>query len=127
MKKNLLGVLVSKSGEMHPVSIHDDLDNFYDILECNCIDIVVRKIGGAEYDIVCDDEGLLKGEPVFTAVDKKYQPALVGNLFICKSDLESGELVSLTEDEMLAVMKHRIQAISFNSDSMFRDVLVLDE
>lgn len=103
--RNITGVLIDVRNETAGVTtIPDTLEAYYDALHCDCIDIVMRTIGGRAFDIVCDDEGLLKDEPKVSAVNDLGEPMLVGNLFICKS--EDGELISLSEDEREYVMDH---------------------
>lgn len=89
----------------------NNLDEFYEVLDCNTIDldcntidIVVRKIGTEYFDIVCDDEGLFKENPRVSAVDKNGKPMLVGNLFICKHDNE-GRLVSLSASDFACIQR----------------------
>lgn len=107
MKENkLLAFMVNndsdKSGWVHVV---DELDEFYRLIETDTIDIVHRRVGDAEYAIVCDDDGLLKGEPLVTALDSEYNPALVGTLIILR-DGEDGALDSLTLADGVNIAEH---------------------
>ena len=72
------------------VEIKDELDEYYELLNCSTIDIVSRKIGRKWFDIVCDDEGLLKQNPKISAIDNLGSPMLVGNLIILHNDGEGG-------------------------------------
>ena len=106
-KKLLRGVLVDVENEKVQVTeIEDTLDEFYRILNCDCIDITRRRIGRSRkcYDIICDDEGLFKAEPKISAIDNIGQPQLVGNLFIVGGPDAEGNLVSLTNDETAYIM-----------------------
>ena len=95
-KKLLRGVLVDVENEkVSVVEIPDELDEFYKILNCSCIDIVTRKIGRKRFEIVCDDEGTFKGTPKISAIDKLGNVQLVGNLFIVGSEVIDGELTSI--------------------------------
>lgn len=100
------GVLVDVMNEkVEVVEIEKSLQSYYNILNCDCIDIVSRKIGGREFDIVCDDEGLLKDPQKISAIDIMRQPMLVGNLFIVKFDgIE--DITSLNDDEINHVLKN---------------------
>lgn len=89
--------------ELSVREIKDDLQTFYDIIGCHCIDIPIRKIGGEYYDIICDDEGLLKDYPQVAMVDKSLQPMIVGTIIIAKSDEESGEMMSLTDEDIARI------------------------
>ena len=44
----------------------DRLEEYYRHMDCDCIDLVCVEIDGHDYDIICDDEALLKGNPVPT-------------------------------------------------------------
>lgn len=96
MKNLLRGVLVDVEQEtVSVVEIPDELDEFYKILNCDCIDIVVRWIGSKLFNIVCDDEALLKETPKISAIDNLGQPMLCGNLFIVGGETIDGDLTSL--------------------------------
>ena len=104
-KKTIHGVLLdTESRTIRETVIEDSLDSFYEHLHCNAIDIVTRKIGGEYVDIVCDDEALIKENPVLAAVDEEFSPALFNSLFICGLADEEGELTSLTPEAARAVM-----------------------
>lgn len=45
------------------LDITDELETYYKLCQCTCIDIVTRKIGKTPYSIVCDDEGLFVDSP----------------------------------------------------------------
>ena len=77
----------------------DRLNEYYRLLNCSRIDITSRNVGGIEYDIIADDEGMLKENPIVSALDPEGQPALVGNLLFCKYDGEGGE-TSLSDDDI---------------------------
>ena len=78
----------------------DHLTEYYKLLNCEIVDITSRKIGGKYFDIVADDEGLMKENPIVSALDTEWQPALVGNLLFCNYDPETGEEVSLTDEDI---------------------------
>jgi len=79
------------------------LEEYYNILNCTTFDIASRRIGSSYYDIYCDDEGLLKCNPVVSAVSEDRQPMLVGNLFVTKTN-DEGETISLTAEEISEVL-----------------------
>lgn len=99
-------VLDTDNVSMEVRDIEDELEVFYEIIGCRCIDIPSRKIGSKYYDIIVDDEGLLVGKMV-SAIDENFEPMLVGNLIICNSDQE-GNLVSLT-DEDISIIQHSVK------------------
>ena len=109
MEKSLKGVLVdviNDKVEEHEID-HNNYKAFYPVLNCDCFDIVTRKIGKHYYDIYCDDEGLFKEDnPVAIVTESKYGEVveqIVGNCFICKSD-DEGNSISLTPKEITEVL-----------------------
>ena len=98
--------------------IEDNLDVFYDIIGCDTIDIVTRTINGAGYEIICDDEGLLKAGPVVTAVSRDGRPQLVGGLIVAKYG-GNGELAGLAPEDVLrlsnaiqyTIQKNKLQPV----------------
>ena len=85
----------------------NDIHSFYNVIDCDCIDIATRKIGdnGKYYDIIVDDEGLLKSSPLVSAFNKDLKPMLVGNLIITKYN-EDGETTTLTEEDITYLKQH---------------------
>ena len=105
MSKKLKGILIDVGNEcVMPKEIEDSLDNFYEILNCDIIDITARSINGKRYEIVLDDEGLFAEHPKISAMNSYNEPVLVGNLFICK-DGYGGELESLTTDDINHILE----------------------
>lgn len=100
------GILIDVSeypGSIKEYSLEEtSLEDFYKALNCSTIDIVTRKINGKVYDIVCDDEGLLRENPIVTAINGKGGTMLVGNLFICNH--EGSHLTSLSKEDVTNIM-----------------------
>lgn len=96
----LLIDVMSNPGKIKEVEIEEErsLSDLYEALGCSTIDIVVRRIGGRPFDIVCDDEGLLKEAPRVSAVAANGEYMLVGNLFICNHYKE--KLTSLSKEDV---------------------------
>lgn len=88
------------------IDITDELETYYKLCQCTCIDIVTRHIGKTPYSIVCDDEGLFVNSPKISAVDKDYQPQLVGNLVICGMPDDEGNLTELTGRDLYNILPH---------------------
>ena len=95
MKKTMY--LIDVKNEEARVVQCDGLDDYYELLDCSCIDIVQRKIGHKYYDIICDDEGLLVSQPKISAIDDWGKVMLVGNLLVAGLADEEGELTDLDE------------------------------
>ena len=109
MKTLLLNV---QEGYVKELDIKDDLKVFYDFIDCRSIDIVERKINRRWFDIICDDEGLLKDDPKISAIDSFGHPMLVGNLMFAHHD-SKGNLKALTDDD-IKYIKHFIWQMSTN-------------
>ena len=105
--KKIKAILVDVEKEnVKVIEIERNLDTYYKLIGCQCIDIVTRSIGGKLYDIICDDEGLFYDKPKISAIDKHFQPMLVGNLIITGVANNAGNLTSLTDDDVEHVMKY---------------------
>ena len=100
------GILVDvKSNIIDVCEIENSLESYYKILNCDLIDIVSMKIGNKNFDIICDDEGLMKEDITISAIYDDFTPALVGNLFIVRHDGRGNER-SLTNEDVLLVLGH---------------------
>lgn len=83
-----------------------DLQFFDKKIGCDLIDIAVRKIDGKEFNIVLDEEGLLKEDPIVSAIDGNGNPMFVGNLmFFGGETTEDGGLVGLTDAEIDHILR----------------------
>ena len=81
------------------------LDDYYKLIGCRCIDIIHRRIGDVEVEIVLDDEGLLVENPKVSAINVDGTPVLFGNLLIASGRVtDEGELTELTEEEVDEIM-----------------------
>lgn len=78
------------------------LDTYYELIHTDVIDIVNRGFTNSKsrFDIICDDEGLLKDSPYISAIDERMQPMLVGALLVTGEADSHGELTSLTDDDV---------------------------
>lgn len=56
----MLGLLIDVKNNNVSVKMANSLKDYYRLIDCDVIDIVKRCIGGKYYNIICDDEGLLK-------------------------------------------------------------------
>lgn len=102
MKTLLLNV---QDGTVERLDIEPNLDSYYELIGCDCIDIAYRKIGGKYYDLVVDDEGLLKPDPKISAIDDMGSVMLVGNILFFNND-GMGDFVGLDEDDYEHLEKH---------------------
>lgn len=104
------GVLLDVRAPRGSVSVidleEDDLEEFYEALNCNTIDITTRGVGDRKFVIVCDDEGLLQENPTISAIGPDGKFTFVGNLFICNRYKE--HLASLSVDDINHILKNVI-------------------
>ncbi len=106
----LLDTDVGPSGIARLTVLDGSLEGYYRALHCSAIDIVPRRIGAEVYDVVMDDEGLLKldsekGTPFISAADSFGDPVLVGSLFFCRHDGDGNE-TDLTEADVKNLETH---------------------
>lgn len=106
----LLDTFTGPSGIARLAVLDGSLEGYYRALHCDTIDIVSRRIGTGVYDVVLDDEGLLKldaekGTPFISAADSFGDPALVGSLFFCRHDGDGNE-TDLTEADVKNLEAH---------------------
>ena len=81
------------------------LADYYKFIGCNYVDIIHRRIGDVEVEIVLDDEGLLVENPKVSAISVDGTPMLFGNLLIASGRVtDDGELTELTEEEVDEIM-----------------------
>lgn len=81
------------------------LEDYYNLIGCRTIDIIRRRIGDVEVEIVIDDEGMLVDNPKISAVDITGNPMLCGNLLVASGRVtDDGELTELTPEEVDKIM-----------------------
>ena len=98
LKRNNEGEFVMEEKE-----IKDKLETYYDILSCDNIDIVERKIKGFKVCFVVDDEYLLKHtpkQPPIAVFQGNGREAIYGSLVITGKSDKYGNLSSLDEYQL---------------------------
>ena len=107
MAERITGIYLAEDGVANTVFVEDELETYYKMLDCDCIDIVTRKVGNKWYGFVCDDEGLLKDRAytIISKQDGQYWREIVGSVFICNNDGE-GNLTSLDQTDVINLMEH---------------------
>ena len=81
------------------------LKNYYETIETDVIDCVTVKIGKTNYEVVCDDEGLLKDNPILSFALSPLR-ALFGILVFTRQ--KNGEWIGLTDDEINEIKENTI-------------------
>ena len=102
------------------------LQDYYRLIGCDLIDIANREIRGERFDIICDDEGLLKAEPQVSAVNGRGEAMLVGNLIICGEADAEGKETSLTEEDIIHI-RQSIMILPTNNNPSIHHILCLTE
>ena len=101
--KNITGMLIRTDGTKASFkTIPANLESYYKTLDCELIDIVNRQVGYDKkyrFNIICDDEALLKSPAIASARSHNFDYCLYGNLFVVGIDKETGDIRSLTKDE----------------------------
>lgn len=106
------------------------LDDYYKLLNCDTIDIVTREVVSfnkihKEYDIICDDNGLLKDNIIISAVDvKDMSVQLVGNLLVCNFD-SNGNEKSLSGYDIELLKNSILDIVSFDENFKPKTMKVL--
>lgn len=79
------------------------LETYYKMLDCETIDIVQVDFNGEPFDVICDDEALLKEPPYsFSVISKEGHPMIAGNILVCKS--ENGAEKGLKPADVIRLM-----------------------
>ena len=86
------------------IDIKDELQVYYDLIDCGTIDIVTRKVGDNHYNFVVDGEGLLKDNITMGAMTLDCNDGLAGSFIITNSC--GPDLTSLTEDDFEYIKRH---------------------
>lgn len=108
-RRKIKGVLIDTiKGTAEVAEIDKDLDTYYKVLNCRCIDIARRTIGGRAFEIICDDEATLVKYPMPSAISPFGSVMLYGNLFVVGFDGKD-DVESLTDKEIAHVKRNLIK------------------
>ena len=80
----------------------DKLNEYYHYLDCHCIDMVTINVDGYTYDVVCDDEALLR-QPLVPSLYISEEQVFFGNLAFVKID-EEGASIGLDREDMIRLL-----------------------
>ena len=80
----------------------DKLSGYYRYLDCRCIDMATIDVDGYHYDVICDDEALLRS-PLIPSLYISEEQVFFGNLACVKID-ENGEPVGLDREDMIRLL-----------------------
>ena len=105
----MIGLLLDLNNNKTKVIEASSLQDYYDLIGCNLIEIVSRKIGRKRFDVICDEEGTFVAEPKISAIDNLGTPMFVGNLIICGPANEEGELTDLSARDINYIKKRIVK------------------
>jgi len=99
---------VNKGGAAAITIKRGDLHSWYDMIGCDLVDIVNRRIAGKPFAFICDDEALCKCDPIMSAINPALnEPMLFGNLIVVSPDVdEDGNIMDMTEADQEYVLDH---------------------
>ena len=80
----------------------DKLHEYYRYLHCQCIDMATIDVDGHAYDVICDDEALLRN-PLIPSLYISEEQVFFGNLAFVKTD-ENGAEVGLDREDMIRLL-----------------------
>ena len=109
-------LVVNPESGLEEKEIVDELKSYRDLIGCDWIDIARRNIGDKEYDIVVDDEGLLKENPIVSAFSETKDPMLYGTMVICGTADSEGGLTGLSEDDLRNIKNHKSYYLQIDSE-----------
>lgn len=81
------------------MSSRERLEEYYRLLDCRCIDIREVAINGKYFDLIVDDEGLLKDRLIPTFYVEEDDTALFGNILFAHCN-DEGETIGLEDSEL---------------------------
>lgn len=100
----MTGILISVyDNEVYEIDLDDKkpLDLAYTAMNCDLVDVVRNvKIGNGIYDILVDDEGLLKENNKPSAKCSNAEQVLFGSIIVLRSDDENGTWKSLSKRDI---------------------------
>jgi hypothetical protein len=115
--KTIKGFYVGR-GEYGVREVEGHYTKLRKLINCDLIDIVVRKIGDTYYNIVCDDEGLFKENKIWSGITTNkgvIVEQIAGPIFITKDDGQ-GNLIGLEDKEVKTVLQSITHYISDKLD-----------
>ena len=107
----------TKQPSVNFMDIEDNLQTYYDLINCTTIDIT-HAFG---CDVICDDEGLLKQnqKPSYIEVlNDEIIRVLVGNIIFASHD-DEGNTVSLTDSQIRNLKRAKIMVKNHKNNPQY--------
>ena len=101
-ERDMVGYKIDPSNKDAEFVEVNGLDDYYREIGCDCIDISVVSVHGTPFNVIVDDEGLLKGKVIASVFDSKGYPILA-NVAIVLGFGDDCDVRSLTVDEVRAL------------------------
>ena len=125
MKYPIIKIDVEGNVTQLDFDLNNVLAQAYREIECDTIDIVTIHVDGVAVDVIVDDEGLMKDNPVPTVAIGKERH-LFGNVLLVPSDVDNeGDYHrGFTERERVVIQNNIRELIDFRN-GLIRKVLVV--
>lgn len=120
--RKIKGFIIRKNGSYGMVEMDKTLSSYYKHCDCTCIDVVFANIGPKNYDLVVDDEGLLKNDVKFTAYTTHSKVKLAGNILVFGNDGRGG-FKSITKNDIRNLLNHIKDVSVFGVDNFAQYML----
>ena len=121
MKGILLDTINQK---VQVVDCESSLDAWYKLLNCDLIEMPEIKIGGKYFTIICDEEGLLKSDPIISGMGTDIR--LVGNLLIFNTDHENCDVTDLTNEDISLIRDNLGVMLMIDNVTMTPQIILKD-
>lgn len=106
------------------VEFSDTLQEYYDMLECGCIEVIERSIGNRPFSFVCDEEGLLKSDPIPCCVNAFDREIIYGNVLVTGLPDEEGNLTSLTDEDVPLILNNTLRVFTTSGKNPGKKFLI---
>ncbi|HHY08616.1 MAG TPA: hypothetical protein GX530_08900 [Corynebacteriales bacterium] len=105
--------------------LNNVLEQAYREIECDLIDIITIHIDDIAVDVIVDDEGLMKENPIYT-VYASEEMQLFGNVLLVPNDINhEGEYHRGFTDREITVIQNNIKELVDLENGLIRKVLML--
>lgn len=107
-----------------PKDPEKSLDFFYEQLEVDLIEFAYAKIGKKTFAIICDEEGLYKGELILSATNWSGNLNIFGNIIVIPPETDDeGNIKRGLDQEEIELLKNRTKE---EINHLFNKVIFFD-
>ena len=96
------------TGTASVINVEHSLGAWYDLIGCQLVEMVDRRIGRKRFTVICDEEGTFRKDCMISAIDNTGRGMFVGSLLIVNGPDEEGNTQELTEADAAYIME-RVQ------------------